>query len=463
MTVNTIASIINGCGANVSLPCKFLNGKKYIVSSYYSDPSKVSYEQLYSDLFGNTTLEMVDLQGVKSLNNTQLNTILQSMKKLVSVNLSNTNLSTLDFIGPGYSTNIDELLIDDTQVTDISNLNKNNGLSTLRVSNPNTNLNVIPKVIDGLSPNGEYYGCKNAWGLVITTTELGKKLGTLLKDVTHLTLRPPSYPNTATLEDRLIDLNGCTKLWYYYETTPMNAYIKFPSSLTFCRCYGSRGEFATGTKNINIGLFGPKEYFSGDMIETWKSLNNCTSISYISPSWANYNDACLNAWTADNCNSISLDGNWGGNITTLDFLQYHKNNLTTLSIANFKSLNNFDNLKLCTSIKKLSLINLKLTQIYFSPNVTELTVSNNLISNIVEIDTLKNLEYLNLNNNCLYDTFNYIDSKGITHKNVSVLETLAKLHPNNGGKLHKIYISGNENISDYSILASLNWTEKSGF
>ena len=67
---------------------------------------------------------------------------------------------------------------------------------------------------------------------------------------------------------------------------------------------------------------------------------------------------------------------------------------------------------------------------------------------------------LNLNNNAISDTASYIDSEGKT-KTYNNLEILANLNKN--GKLKKLYLSGNDNIVNWTPLSSLNWTAKSGW
>ena len=43
------------------------------------------------------------------------------------------------------------------------------------------------------------------------------------------------------------------------------------------------------------------------------------------------------------------------------------------------------------------------------------------------------------------------------------LDILSGLHTSNGGKLASLYLSGNDNIIDFSPVSSLMWSDKSGF
>ena len=95
-------------------------------------------------------------------------------------------------------------------------------------------------------------------------------------------------------------------------------------------------------------------------------------------------------------------------------------------------------------------------------NLQSLTINNNNITSLKPLENLKNLTLLNLQNNAIADTSTYIDTDGST-KTYRNLEVLAGLHISNGGKLTSLYLSGNDNIIDYSPVSSLNWSDKSGF
>ena len=95
-------------------------------------------------------------------------------------------------------------------------------------------------------------------------------------------------------------------------------------------------------------------------------------------------------------------------------------------------------------------------------NLQSLTINNNNITSLKPLENLKNLTSLNLQNNAISDTSSYVDTDGST-KTYRNLDILAGLHTSNGGKLTSLYLSGNDNIIDYSPVSSLNWTNKSGF
>lgn len=95
-------------------------------------------------------------------------------------------------------------------------------------------------------------------------------------------------------------------------------------------------------------------------------------------------------------------------------------------------------------------------------NLKILNINNNNITALKPIENLKNLTELNLQNNAISDTSSYVDTDGST-KTYRNLDILAGLHTSNGGKLTNLYLSGNDNIIDYSPVSSLSWSNKSGF
>ena len=132
-------------------------------------------------------------------------------------------------------------------------------------------------------------------------------------------------------------------------------------------------------------------------------------------------------------------------------VSYNNNRLDISAIKNcieLKEVNlGFSNIQSISGIENLSAL-------------TKIDLKNNNISNLKPLENLKNLEELNLSNNTISDTSSYVDSDGST-KTYNNLEILAKLNKN--GKLKILYLSGNDNIINWSPLSSLNWTNKSGW
>ena len=150
MSVQGISDIIIACGANYSLPVKFLTGTVYNVAEYYT-PSAVTYEELYSDLYENEFITHLNLEGCTKLNNEQFNTILKSMPNLKYLTLrNNTTLTSIDFISEDGVKNLIELDLRNTGVKGENSLTNLNTyaikLKTLRVSDGSSFKNIVATI-----------------------------------------------------------------------------------------------------------------------------------------------------------------------------------------------------------------------------------------------------------------------------------------------------------------------------
>ena len=193
MNVNVISDRIIACGSNYNLPVKFLTGTVYKVADYYT-PANVTYEELYSDLYGNTTITHLNLEGCTKLNNTQINAILSNMKQLKYLTLKdNTTLTNIDFINNNKVTGLIELDLRNTGVkgeNSLINLNEYaKDLKTLRVSDGSDFKN-ITTTINRLRSGAAYnYWSKESLvscsGLVCSSIDVFKCLEGL-KDLTNL-------------------------------------------------------------------------------------------------------------------------------------------------------------------------------------------------------------------------------------------------------------------------------------
>ena len=138
-------------------------------------------------------------------------------------------------------------------------------------------------------------------------------------------------------------------------------------------------------------------------------------------------------------------------------------NLQTLTMNYTSKILDISAIKDCTTLKNVTLGygNIQSINGFESlSNLQKLTLNDNNISSLKPLENLKNLEELNLSNNTISDTSSYVDSDGST-KTYNNLEILANLNKN--GKLKILYLSGNDNIINWSPLSSLNWTNKSGW
>ena len=159
---------------------------------------------------------------------------------------------------------------------------------------------------------------------------------------------------------------------------------------------------------------------------------------------------------------LTLSGANSSIIKSLDGIEYFPN-IETLQVWNNNVILNISAINSCKQLKYVDISNCKvqnLSGLEGLNSIHTLNLSNNNISNLKPLENLINLEYLNLNNNAISDTASYIDSEGKT-KTYNNLEILANLNKN--GKLKKLYLSGNDNIVNWTPLSSLNWTAKSGW
>ena len=138
-------------------------------------------------------------------------------------------------------------------------------------------------------------------------------------------------------------------------------------------------------------------------------------------------------------------------------------NLQTLTMNYTSKILDISAIKDCTTLKNVTLGygNIQSINGFESlNNLQKLTLNDNNISSLKPLENLKNLEELNLSNNTISDTSSYIDSDGST-KTYNNLEILANLNKN--GKLKKLYLSGNDNIINWSPLSNLKWKDKLGW
>ena len=180
MNVNVISDRIIACGSNYNLPVKFLTGTVYKVADYYT-PANVTYEELYSDLYGNTTITHLNLEGCTKLNNTQFNTILSSMKQLKYLTLkNNTTLTSIDFINNNKVTGLIELDLRNTGVrgeNSLINLNEYaTELKTLRVSDGSDFKNITTTINRLRDGNTTYWYPASISGLVCSNIDVFKCL-----------------------------------------------------------------------------------------------------------------------------------------------------------------------------------------------------------------------------------------------------------------------------------------------
>ena len=482
MNVNVISDRIIACGANYSLPVKFLTGSVYKVSDYYTSAS-ATYDELYSDLYGNTTITHLNLEGCTKLNNTQFNTILSSMKQLKYLTLKdNTTLTSIDFINNNKVTGLIELDLRNTGVkgeNSLVNLNEYaKDLKTLRVSDGSDFKN-ITTTINRLRTGGKY----NYWyppynycmsGLVCTSIDVFK----CLEGLNNLTTLYAGGTNSRIgNEGTVIDLTKTGLTYIYMSEVIANIYL--PNCVTEVD-FGNAGipiiaENSNKLTNIIVAI--PEKDMS-KKIEFFASLKNATNLKkLVLERLINLKVTSFEDYLKDkDGNKYELPS-----VTSLDISGYNSQSTESI-ISNLKGIEQFTNLETftmyytsrtldisaisqCIKLKNVSLAycNIQsLNGLESLNNLTTLTLKNNNISNLKPLENLTNLTELNLENNAISDTATYTDIDG-SIKTINNINILANLNKNRNGRLEKLYLSGNDNIVNWSPLSSLTWSAKSGW
>ena len=480
MNVNVISDRIIACGSNYSLPVKFLTGTVYKVADYYT-PSNVTYEELYSDLYGNTTITHLNLEGCTKINNTQFNTILSSMKQLKYLTLKdNTMLMSIDFINNNKVTSLIELDLRNTGVkgeNSLVNLNEYaKNLKTLRVSDGSDFKNITTTInrltIGGTNNYWHGDSAGNMSGLVCSSIDVFKNLEglTSLKQ-----LQVGQWASGIGSKDEIIDLRNTGLTFAWIQGVVANFY--FPSAITSFGVADSGVPIIAENSNdlTEVFVFLPWYDMSKkkDFFDSLKNAPNLTKLTLSRmcnlgiTSFADYlKSSDGKEYELSSVIELNLSGYSDSvpqnNVRDLKGIDCFKN-LQTFTLNCTSEILDISEIKKCTNLKNVSLAHCNIQAISgleFLNNLTTLKLNNNNISNLKPLENLTNLTELNLENNAISDTATYTDGSVKTVNNINIL---ANLNKNKNGKLEKLYLYGNNNIVNWSPLSSLTWSAKSGW
>ena len=125
-----------------------------------------------------------------------------------------------------------------------------------------------------------------------------------------------------------------------------------------------------------------------------------------------------------------------------------------------------------STLKRIVLKNCKVTSIDFhNENIVDyLDLSGGSITNVKNFEKLKLCKYINLENNKILPNSSFKGSSG-SDETISSLLVFAYLNPNypnlpsglQKGNLKELYLSGNTDLKDFTIVSTLNWDGHSGF
>lgn len=206
--------------------------------------------------------------------------------------------------------------------------------------------------------------------------------------------------------------------------------------------------------------------------EFFKSIKNAENLTTLRLNrLSNLKVSSLSEYLTDelpNITTLNLSGgsdtNRQNNIKDLIGIELFTD-LETLAINYTNGMLDISAIKNCQTLNTVNLTycNIQsLSGIEGLINLRSLTINNNNVTSLKPLENLKNLTSINLESNAISDTSSYIDTDGST-KTYRNLDILAGLHTSKGGKLTSLYLSGNDNIIDYSPVSSLSWSNKSGF
>ena len=460
----SIVNIINNCGSNCSIPSKYtlllLNENTSVLDLSNQTLSEENFK-LIKNYKKINTLKLNNLNLVDSSNNklsdSAVNIILNdTLKELSELKyLSLYNISGLSAIN--FTKDLKKLVEIDLRNTNATDLTLLNNITTMRqflINNENIDITKIQATINRCDGSEALYG---GWlgkcGIFLGGNE---KLIKQLESCTELTNLNYAYPDQygAQRTEYTLDLTNCTKLTSIRMNKPGLYTVKLPTSIKKINFYyQSTNGFRVYPNLSNLPNLEEIEISaSGLSLEGYKTLfsqlSGNTSLKYFYDKEFGKSDVTS---IPDNINLPNLQilnlKHWDGSIATynLDITGLYTANLPNLqelylTKQSIKSLGGIENL---TSLKKLYL-------------------QENKITSIKQLSNLKNLEEVNLENNVLYDNYQEKDENGniINYRNLDIIKNLNKA---NGGSLQKVYLENNNNITDWSIINKLKWTNKSGF
>ncbi len=454
-----IVNIINGCGSNYSIPSKYTllllneNTTSLDLSSQTLSEENFKLIKNYKKI---STLKLNNMKLTNSennsLSNTEINTVINdTLKELTNLKyLGLVNISGLSNIG--FATNTKSLVEIDlrgTSVTDLTLLNDITSIRQFAINNENIDITTIQTTINRCTGSTGLYGNTYNCGICLGGKE---SLLKQLENCTELTYLRYSYQNSysSKCDSYTLDLSNCTKL----------------TKVAFNQSYLYTVILPNSIENLDL-------YWAGSGFKEYPNLSNLENLNYLK----------IQASGLDTDGYRNLFNELSGNttLTVLDDNEFRREiipeniNLPNLEKLNLDfwngstSSNNLDLTGFYTSnLPKLTELSLKdqeikdLSGIEALTSLVTLNLNGNKITDISKLENLKKLETLKLEENTLYDTFQIQNEAGET-KTYRTLEIIKNMHPNNGGSLKNIYLSGNNSITDWSLINNLSWSEKSGF
>ena len=478
-----IKDIIINCGTNSSIPSKY----SLILLDDSTTNLSLANQEINKDNFillkNKSKIAKLNLQDIKILDNsgnklsdTELNKIvnevLETLTGMKYLNLSNMEqLNDIKFVKnmPDlleivfYGTNVITNTKDDNgQQNGLELLENNSKLRSLGIDNGNIDLSKITSVIENLGFGYAYYqeSFLQYQGLFVKNENIFQSLNKSNLDLSQLSI-------TNLYANNVVDLSNCTSLKRVALIYGVRYKFKAPNSITYLSLDGQflYGDYPEQLEDI---------YCVNNCLEnnTLKKLaENCPNLKKIRTGNSyNISDLSMleNAKFSQTleCLYLNKSGSNGSLNTKVNSISALKNytNLKEIIIER-GSISDLSGVETMQSLVSLCLPQNKVTSLEAlknNINLQKLQLTDNRVYSLHGLENLKQLNYLDLQNNCLQDIIQYTDENNEiqTVRNLSIVKNLNK---NNGGKLDKLLLSGNSNLTDFSEIKNLSWSSKNGF
>ena len=400
-----------------------------------------------SALIDNKDVIKLSLATNSNLTDIRLNEVLKTLSNMEYLCLNGcTQLTSLEFIK--YMPNLIELDIRGTSITDLTLLNTYaSKLNLLVIDNTNIDLANIYKTCEKIgNRSGSGYWLKNFYGVIAFNGILETLNNT---EITNLRYGSSWYDSIPNIDIGTVDLSGCSKLSKMYISQIHLGNMKLPSGL------------------INLDV--PGAFYHNYDFSACNNIQNIYFEQWIpTQSQEKFDTMCYQLRNCKNLNKLEIMFS-SNQISNLDSIEYLKDS----GLKIFKMYSDRDerkHLKDCNALNEISTlteinINYQLVEeIDDFSNLQNLEIFNaegNKIAALKFLENCKNLNRINLQKNCIYDTSSYYNDSGeqITYSNVDLLINL-----NKNGNLRNLYLQGNAGITKWDKFAEItNWEGKSGW
>ena len=420
------------------------NKPQFFISSDTTD-------QQFSTLNGNKNIKYLSINNNYNITQNSIEQVILSMPNLETINLSNTNCSSIDFLNKiSDKSKLRAINLLNTKVTDITPLFNFTKLGCLAInndkiklydeSNQNYNTNVT-NLINRIS--GQMYG---SWADDNTGNVGG------------------FCPINANLQSQMKNLTGVSSWSFNCGSLVMNDVdLRNWKNLTYLGGYNGGGKIYIPSTIKNFGADSNATFYLDNPQSNFNiNLSFSREVPVITNNTKNYT-LVVNSLTRDAnyyqslfTNKVTLihfDGGGEYLTTSTQGVDYTSaSNLGELWINNMVC-NKLDLNLIPTSLHSLTLMNAKTSNVNNFEKMTNLTylnLSNNNISDLGFLDKSNNLklETIDLRNNKITT---YITING---KTIKTCEILSKIKT-----LKNIYLSGNSDLNDFSELTNAGFKD----